>query len=150
MAIPTTVNFAVLPQNVIVVDTAIIEMQLHRAGRRTPMESPQQGKPRQPGTQLSLLALLKSLGVDVQCALHNAGNDAYASLLALQLLLEKQKTAIPSEITSESVSQEQSIRARAGATASAAQVNRRSMSPVRRDTAVSRMSRNAAQRSSYE
>ncbi len=54
------------------------------------------GKPRTQGSSLTLLNLLQSLGVDIQCALNNAGNDAFLCLLALQLLLDPEHTKIPS------------------------------------------------------
>lgn len=54
------------------------------------------GKPRTPGSSLSLLNLLQSLGVDIQCALNNSGNDAFLGLLGLQLLLDPEHTKIPS------------------------------------------------------
>jgi len=44
---------------------------------------------------ISLSAVLRSLGVDVQCSFHNSGNDAFLSLLALQLLLDKDNTKVP-------------------------------------------------------
>jgi hypothetical protein len=44
---------------------------------------------RQAGSTLSLVNLLHSLGVDVSpIVFHNSGNDAFAALLSLQLLLE--------------------------------------------------------------
>ena len=54
------------------------------------------GQPRTQGSTLSLTNLLLSLGVDIQCQLHNAGNDAFMTLLALQLLLEPHNTQLPS------------------------------------------------------
>lgn len=53
------------------------------------------GKSRSQGSALSLLALLQSLRVDVQCALHNSGNDAFMALLALQMLLSPEDTKVP-------------------------------------------------------
>jgi hypothetical protein len=45
--------------------------------------------PRQMGSMLSLSNLVASLDVDIsRFVFHNSGNDAYATLLALQLLLE--------------------------------------------------------------
>jgi hypothetical protein len=59
------------------------------------MQGPRSGQPRVPGTTLSLGNLLASLKVDVQCALHNSGNDAFMCLFALQKLLDPDNTAIP-------------------------------------------------------
>lgn len=54
------------------------------------------GKPRSQESTLSLVNLLQSLGVDIQCALNNSGNDAFLSLLGLQLLIDPEHTKIPS------------------------------------------------------
>lgn len=53
------------------------------------------GQPRSQSSTLSLTNLLLSLGVDIQCQMHNAGNDAFMTLLALQLLLDPHNTKIP-------------------------------------------------------
>lgn len=53
------------------------------------------GRPREQHSTLSLTNLLKSLGVDIQCAMHNSGNDAVMLLLALQLLLDPSNTRVP-------------------------------------------------------
>ena len=53
------------------------------------------GKPRAQGSSLSLSNLLQSLGIEVQCTLHNAGNDAFMALLALQTLLDPANTKPP-------------------------------------------------------
>lgn len=53
------------------------------------------GKPRAQGSSLSLSNLLQSLGVDVQCTPHNAGNDAFVALLALQTLIDPANTKPP-------------------------------------------------------
>ena len=59
------------------------------------MHDPKTGKLRTPGSTLSLGGLLHSLGMDVKCALHNAGNDAFLCLLALQKMLEPGTGAVP-------------------------------------------------------
>ena len=77
----------------LVVDTTTFERQLFLAGRRPELAqldpyNPQQ--PRQPGSTLSLTNLLRTVGVEPErtCKMHNAGNDAFMALTALQLLLE--------------------------------------------------------------
>lgn len=77
-----------------IIDLAIYERQLFATGQRGSMQD-STGRPRAKGSTLSLQSLLISLGVDVQCALHNSGNDAFLCLLALQLLLEPEKTKVP-------------------------------------------------------
>jgi hypothetical protein len=82
-----------IPSNVLVVDTTTFERQLFLAGRRPELAqldpyNPQQ--PRQPGSTLSLTNLLRTFGIEPErtCKMHNAGNDAFMALTALQLLLE--------------------------------------------------------------
>lgn len=70
------------------------ERQLYASGQRGAMQEPS-GRPREHGSNLSLPALLQSLGVDVQRILHNAGNAAFMTLLGLQLLLDPD-TKVPS------------------------------------------------------
>ncbi|KAJ7076016.1 hypothetical protein B0H15DRAFT_925289 [Mycena belliarum] len=105
-----------LPHNMLILDTATFERTLFAGGHRPAMidphtSSPGNPKPRAHGSTLSLENLLRSLpappdapptppqmplpGVFPQTgalvhgvALHNAGNDAFLSLYALQLLLE--------------------------------------------------------------
>lgn len=74
-------------------DTTTFERQLFLAGRRPELAqldpyNPQQ--PRQPGATLSLTNLLRTFGIEPErtCKMHNAGNDAFMALTALQLLLE--------------------------------------------------------------
>ncbi|EMD42261.1 hypothetical protein CERSUDRAFT_110792 [Gelatoporia subvermispora B] len=83
-----------IPHNVLTIDTALYEKKLFSIGQRGAMQDPS-GRPRDPNTLLSLSNLLKSLGVDIQCALHNSGNDAMMVLLALQLLLDPANTRVP-------------------------------------------------------
>ncbi|GBE77265.1 hypothetical protein SCP_0101380 [Sparassis crispa] len=83
-----------LPHNVLIIDTAAYERRLFTTGHRGIMQG-SSGKPREPGSLLSLTNLLQSLGVDVQCTMHNSGNDAFMCLLAFQLLLDPEHTKIP-------------------------------------------------------
>jgi len=83
-----------IPHNVLVIDTAVYERVLFNSGTRGPMKDPS-GQPRAQGSTLSLTNLLLSLGVDIQCQMHNSGNDAFMTLLALQLLMDPQHTKIP-------------------------------------------------------
>jgi hypothetical protein len=53
------------------------------------------GTPRQPTSTLSLRSLLHSLNLNIDYQLNNAGNDAFACLLALQLLVDAKNTKIP-------------------------------------------------------
>lgn len=59
------------------------------------MQDPRNGQLRASGSTLSLSNILSSLKVDVQCAMHNSGNDAFLSLFALQKLLDTENTALP-------------------------------------------------------
>lgn len=83
-----------LPSNVLLIDTASFERQLFVSGKRGAMQDPS-GKPRSNGSTLSLANMLRSLGIDVRCTMHNSGNDAFLCLLAFQLLFERQKTKVP-------------------------------------------------------
>lgn len=69
------------------------ERQLYASGHRGAMQEAS-GRPRDHGSSLSLNATLQSLGVDISRILHNAGNAAFTTLLALQLLLEPE-TKLP-------------------------------------------------------
>ena len=53
------------------------------------------GAPRQPGSLLSLRSMLHSLHVPLDFVLHNAGNDAFACLLAFQMLVDPKNTQLP-------------------------------------------------------
>jgi hypothetical protein len=53
------------------------------------------GAPRQPGSLLSLRSILHSLHVPLDFVLHNAGNDAFACLLAFQMLVDPKNTQVP-------------------------------------------------------
>jgi hypothetical protein len=59
------------------------------------MQDPRTGQTRTEGSTLSLSNLLASTNVDVQCAMHNSGNDAFMCLFALQKLLDPEGTAVP-------------------------------------------------------
>ncbi|GJE89548.1 hypothetical protein PsYK624_056510 [Phanerochaete sordida] len=83
-----------IPHNVLVIDTASYERHLFNLGLRGTMQEPS-GKPRAKGSTLSLANLVQSLGVDVQVPMQNAGNDAFLTLLALQLLLDPEQTKVP-------------------------------------------------------
>ena len=73
------------------------ERQLYASGHRGAMQEAS-GRPRDQGSSLSLNATLQSLGVDIQRILHNAGNAAFTTLLALQFLLEPE-TRMPTPKT---------------------------------------------------
>ncbi|KAG1724405.1 uncharacterized protein EDB91DRAFT_1171003 [Suillus paluster] len=77
-----------IPHNVLIIDTASFERALFNTGERGAMHDPKTGKLRAQGSTLSLGGLLHSLSIDPPCALHNAGNDAFMCLLALQKMLE--------------------------------------------------------------
>ena len=53
------------------------------------------GAPRQSGSLLSLRSILHSLHVPFDFILHNAGNDAFACLLAFQMLVDPKNTQPP-------------------------------------------------------
>lgn len=59
------------------------------------MQDPRTGQSRATGSTLSLGNLLTSLKVDVQCRMHNSGNDAFMCLFALQKLLDPEHTQLP-------------------------------------------------------
>ncbi|PCH34290.1 hypothetical protein WOLCODRAFT_135607 [Wolfiporia cocos MD-104 SS10] len=87
-----------IPSNVLVLDIATYEKQLYRSGQRgiKPMKLAD-GRARRDHDMLKLETLLGTLGVDVRCQLHNAGNDAYMGLLALQLLFDPDNTVVPQQ-----------------------------------------------------
>ena len=86
----TTNDALGIPSNTLVLDTTAFERQLFRIGERpASIVDPHTSLSRQAGTSLSLANLLRSLSVDVsQIVFHNSGNDAFAALVSLQLLLE--------------------------------------------------------------
>lgn len=79
----------------LIIDTASYERSLFSMGGRGAMEDPRTGQSRVSGSTLSLGNLLSSLKVDVQCAMHNSGNDAFMCLFALQKLLDPANTPVP-------------------------------------------------------
>lgn len=114
-----------LPHNMLVIDTMIYERALYTAGQRGVMQDPKSDKVRVAGSNLSFENLLYSLTLPrtpnspsgsgekpslqqqqqqqqqvpplvlPQCTLHNAGNDAFMCLFALQKLLEPAGTSAP-------------------------------------------------------
>ncbi|KZS93376.1 hypothetical protein SISNIDRAFT_549743 [Sistotremastrum niveocremeum HHB9708] len=85
-----------LPNNTMIIDTSTFERQLFNTGLRSHVTmSGSNGQIRQQGSTLSLGNLLRTLNVDIQCALHNSGNDAFLALLALQLLLDPTGVPMP-------------------------------------------------------
>jgi hypothetical protein len=77
------------------IDTAMFERQLFANRQRGAMIDTQTKKARVPGTTLSLKKTLHSLNADLGCVWHCSGNDAFGTLLALQLLLHPENTPIP-------------------------------------------------------
>lgn len=79
----------------LIIDTATFERALFSTGARGPMQD------RTPGMSMSLPSLLTTLlpkknskpYPDVQA--HNSGNDAFMSLLAMQMLLDPEGTKVP-------------------------------------------------------
>ncbi len=71
------------------------ESCLFKAGLRGAMLDAKTGAPRQPGSLLSLRSILHSLHVPLDFVLHNAGNDAFACLLAFQMLVDPKNTQLP-------------------------------------------------------
>ncbi|KAL0952173.1 hypothetical protein HGRIS_008786 [Hohenbuehelia grisea] len=106
-----------IPHNVLILDTAVYERVLHNKGLRPPMLDPKTGAARAPNTSLSLENLVRSIPfrstspsssmpplslqaanassslLPIGCTMHNAGNDAYMTLVGLQAL------AVPNSIT---------------------------------------------------
>lgn len=72
------------------------ESCLFKAGLRGAMLDAKTGAPRQPGSLLSLRSILHSLHIPLDFVLHNAGNDAFACLLAFQMLVDPKNTQLPS------------------------------------------------------
>lgn len=84
-----------LPHNLLVIDVTVYESCLFKAGLRGAMLDAKTGTPRQPGSLLSLRSILHSLHVPLDFILHNAGNDAFACLLAFQMLVDPKNTQPP-------------------------------------------------------
>lgn len=85
-----------IPHNVLIIDATVFESRLFRAGLRGVMLDAKTGKSRQPNSTLVLGSLLHSLHLNIDYALHNSGNDAFACLLAFQKLLDPENTKAPS------------------------------------------------------
>ncbi|KAG6825263.1 hypothetical protein H0H92_004257 [Tricholoma furcatifolium] len=108
------------PHNMLMIDTATFERVLHSTGMRGMMTDPRTNAPRVPGATLSLENLLRSfttnplphspkgevspspgtgtptsLIVLPNVMMHNAGNDAFLALFALQMLLDPAGTKVP-------------------------------------------------------
>lgn len=79
----------------LVIDTAAYERRLFATGQRGVMNDVKTGQARASGSTLSLESVLRSIGLSEHAPLHNAGNDAYLTMLALQLLLDPKNTTIP-------------------------------------------------------
>ncbi|KAF8551096.1 hypothetical protein OG21DRAFT_1605510 [Imleria badia] len=77
-----------LPNNMLILDIAYFERALFTTGERGPMVDRKTGRARLPESLLSLGGIMNSLGIDVPCALHNAGNDAFMSLVAFQWMVD--------------------------------------------------------------
>ncbi|KAF4612120.1 hypothetical protein D9613_004388 [Agrocybe pediades] len=108
-----------LPHNMLVIDTMVYERYLYTNGMRGVMQDPKGEKIRAAGSNLSLENLIHSLSMPTpsgspshkpdtrqptpfsphpllsKCTLHNAGNDAFLCLYALQCLLDPQNTQTP-------------------------------------------------------
>lgn len=97
LALPDDVSdlLAEVPHNVLVVDLVALENSMFRAGLRGAQIDARNGQPRQPGSTLSLRSILHSLSVNLDYPLHNSGNDAFACLLAFQMLVDPKNTRIP-------------------------------------------------------
>ncbi|KAG9309062.1 hypothetical protein JVU11DRAFT_10944 [Chiua virens] len=77
-----------LPNNVLVVDIAYLERALFTAGQRGAMVDRKTGRARLPTALLSLRSLLHSFNIDPPCVLHNAGNDAFMTLVLFQRMVD--------------------------------------------------------------
>lgn len=112
-----------VPRNMLIIDTSLYERRLCQSGQRGKMLDPKNpNRPRPPNNTLSLETLLRSLPTTFSpsptapkptristsaqkissfpgCAMHNAGNDAFMTLFALQKLLEPEHTPLPSAKT---------------------------------------------------
>ncbi|GLB43768.1 hypothetical protein LshimejAT787_1402800 [Lyophyllum shimeji] len=111
-----------LPHNMLIVDTAVYERVLHSTGLRGIMVDPRTNNPRVAGTTLSLEFMLRSFITNPlpgspalsptssatsaspvpalplvlpNVKMHNAGNDAFMCLWALQMLLDPAGTKAP-------------------------------------------------------
>ncbi|KAG6380540.1 hypothetical protein JVT61DRAFT_4899 [Boletus reticuloceps] len=76
-----------LPNNILVLDIAYFERTLFVTGERGSMVDRKSGRARVPESLLSLGSLLHSFGIGLPCVLHNAGNDAFMSLVTFQRMV---------------------------------------------------------------
>ncbi|KAG8219194.1 hypothetical protein J3R82DRAFT_5 [Butyriboletus roseoflavus] len=85
-----------LPNNILILDVAYLERALFITGERGPMHDRKTGRARLPESLLGLSGLLHSLAIDPPCVLHNAGNDAFMTLVAFQWMMDPRGTgAVP-------------------------------------------------------
>lgn len=77
-----------LPNNILTLDVAYLERALFTTGERGVMRDRKTGRARLPESLLSLSGLLHSLGIEPPCVLHNAGNDAFMTLVAFQWMMD--------------------------------------------------------------
>ncbi|KAF8131412.1 hypothetical protein EV363DRAFT_1260848 [Boletus edulis] len=76
-----------LPNNILVLDIAYFERTLFVTGERGSMVDRKSGRARVPESLLSLGSLLHSFGIGLPCVLHNAGNDAFMTLVTFQRMV---------------------------------------------------------------
>ncbi|KAI0249519.1 hypothetical protein BJV78DRAFT_1129612 [Lactifluus subvellereus] len=84
-----------LPHNLLIIDVTVYESCLFKTGLLGAMLDAKTGLPRQPNSLLSLRSILHSLHVPLDFVLHNSGNDAFACLLAFQMLVDPKNTQAP-------------------------------------------------------
>lgn len=77
-----------LPNNMLIVDIAYLERTLYNTGQRGQMHDRKTGRVRLPESLLSLGSLLHSFGIEPPCVMHNAGNDAFMTLVAFQRMVD--------------------------------------------------------------
>lgn len=73
----------------LIIDIAYFERALFTSGERGPMVDCKSGRVRLVEALLSLSGLLHSFGIEPPCALHNAGNDAFMTLVAFQRMVDR-------------------------------------------------------------
>lgn len=72
----------------LIVDIAYLERTLYNTGQRGQMHDRKTGRIRLPESLLGLGSLLHSFGIEPPCVLHNAGNDAFMTLVAFQRMVD--------------------------------------------------------------
>ncbi|KAL4070247.1 hypothetical protein J3A83DRAFT_4241379 [Scleroderma citrinum] len=80
-----------LPHNLLVIDTTALERSLSGA----PPPQQQQSSSKHSTPRASLAALLCALGIQPQCMLNNAGNDAFMGLYAFQRMIDPDSAVLP-------------------------------------------------------